>query len=88
MSWMFHVNLLHLFKICENASFLGKGLDSGSQKVQIPNDPHSIVETYSCDDAVKHCILGNSNDFQLHGLSETDLKWSVWDTIKFKHYSN
>ena len=74
---MFHVNLLHLFKICENASFLGKGLQSGSQKVQIPTDTHIIVETYSCDDAVKHCILGNSNDFQLHGLSETDLKWSV-----------
>ena len=74
---MFHVNLLHLFKICENASFLGKGLQSGSQKVQIPTDPHIIVETYSCGNAVKHCILGNSNDFQLHGLSETDLKWSV-----------
>ena len=77
MSGMFHVNLLHLYKICENASFLGKGLESGSQKVQIPTDPHSIVETHSCDNAVKHCMLGNSNDFQLHGLSETDLKWSV-----------
>ena len=74
---MFHVNLLHLRKICENASFLGKGLECGNQKVQIPTDPHSIVETHSCDDAVKHCMLDNSNDFQLHGLFETDLKWSV-----------
>ena len=61
----------------ENASFFGKGLESGNQNVQMPTNPRSIVETYSCDDAVKHCMLGNSNDFQLHGLSETDLKWSV-----------
>ena len=50
---MFNINLLHLCQICENASFFGKELENGSKRVQIPTDPRSIVETYSCDDAVK-----------------------------------
>ena len=61
----------------ENASFFGKGLESGNQNVQMPTNPRSIVETYSCDDAVKHCMLGNSSAFQSHGLSQVDLTWSV-----------
>ena len=61
----------------ENASFLGKGLVSGSQKVPMPTDPRSIAEMYSCDDAVKHCMLVNSSAFQSHGLSQVDLTWSV-----------
>ena len=32
-----------LCEICENASFLGKGLDNGSKRVQIPTDPRGIV---------------------------------------------
>ena len=77
MPLMFNINLLHLCKICENASFFGKGLENGNKRVQIPTDPRSIVETYSCYDAVKHCMLGNSNAFQSHGQSETDLTLSV-----------
>ena len=61
-----------LCEICENASFLGKGLDNGSKRVQIPTDPRGIVERYSCDDEAKDCMLGNSDAFQSHGLSETD----------------
>ena len=74
---MFNINLLHLCKIFENASFFGKGLENGNKRVQIPTDPRSIVETYSCDDAVKHCMLGNSNAFRSHGQPETDLALSV-----------
>ena len=101
MIYIFGVFLLFLSFVCwspyfpgclasqsvenENASFLGKGLESGSQKVQMPTTPRSIVETYSCDDAVKHCMLGNSSAFQSHGLSQIDLTWSVCDTMKLKH---
>ena len=93
MIYIFGVFLLFLSFVCwspyfpgclasqsvenENASFLGKGLESGSQKVQMPTTPRSIVETYACDDAVKHCMLSNSSAFQSHGLSQVDLTWSV-----------
>ena len=58
--------------ICENASFSGMGLENGSKRVQILADPRDIVETYSCDDAAKDCMLGNCNACQSHGLSQTD----------------
>ena len=58
--------------ICENASFLVKGLDNGSKRVQIPTDPRGIAERYSCHDEAKDCTLGNCNACQSHGLSETD----------------
>ena len=51
---------------------LGKGLDNGSKRVQIPTDPRGIVERYSCDDETKDCMLSNCDACQSHGLSETD----------------
>ena len=61
-----------LCEICENASLLGKGLDNGSKRVQIPTDSRGIVDRYSCDDEAKDCMLGNCDACQPHGLSETD----------------
>ena len=40
--------------------------------MQIPTDPHGIVETYSCNDDAKDCMMGNCGAFQSPGLSETD----------------
>ena len=76
---MFNINLLHLCEICENASFFGKELENGSKRVQIPTDPRSIVETYSCDDAVKHCIG------QLQCLPITCSVSNRLDVISAKH---
>ena len=61
-----------LCEICENASFLGKGLDNGSKRVQIPTNLRGIVERYSCHDEAKDCMLDNCSACQSHGLSETD----------------
>ena len=35
---------LCLCEICENASFLGKGLDNGSKRVQITTDPVVLLK--------------------------------------------
>ena len=51
-------------EIYENASLLGKVLDNGSKRVQIPTYPRGIVETYSCDDEAKDCMLGNCDACQ------------------------
>ena len=64
---------LCLYEICvRNVSFLFKEPENVSKRVQIPTDPSDIVETYSCNDVVKGCMLGNCNACQSHGLSETD----------------
>ena len=54
---MFNINLLHLCKICENASFFGKRIENGSKRVQIPTDPRSIVETPSNSTIAKRGYL-------------------------------
>ena len=58
--------------ICKTASLLGKALENGNKRVQIPFDPRGIVEMYFCNDVAKDCMLGNYNACQSHGLPETD----------------
>ena len=53
-----------LCEIYENTSLFGKGLDNGSKRVEIPTDPHGVVERYSCDDEAKDCMLGNCDACQ------------------------
>ena len=75
-----------LCEICENAVFvalaLNKFLKIGSE---VPKDPHSIVETYSCDSSQKDCMSSDCDECYFTGICQgdfkennEDVKYSCW----------
>ena len=60
-----------LCEICENASLLAKGIKSSCKKV-IPDDPHSIVETYVCVSDDRECMLSDCEGCSMHTIVEND----------------
>ena len=63
-----------LCEICENTSLMGKGLNNAGTSKEVPVDPHSLVEKYSCDSESRQCMLNSCDEFRHHGLTVNDVE--------------
>ena len=63
-----------LHEICENTSLLGKGLNNAYKSNNVPFDPHSIVEKYSCDSESRECMLNSCDECKHHRLTMDDVE--------------
>ena len=61
-------------EICENTSLLDKGLYNACKSKDVPFDPHSIVEEYSCDSESRECILNLRDECKHHVLTVDDVE--------------
>ena len=61
-------------EICENTSLLGKGLNNACKSKDVPFDPHSIVEKYSCYSESRECMLNSCGECKHHGLTVDDVE--------------
>ena len=59
---------------CVNTSLLGKGLNNVCRSKDVPFDPHSIVEKYSCDSESRECMLNSCDECKHHGLTINDVE--------------
>ena len=76
--YIFNKNVPHnacLCEICENTVLLSKGISSIAS-VQIPTDPHTIVEHYSCDSSLTECMQSRCDKCKNHGLNPTNFESS------------
>ena len=74
--YIFNKNIPHnssLCKICENAVLLAKGVSSIAP-VNIPTDPHTIVEHHSCDSNLPDCMQSRCDECKNHGLDQADFE--------------
>ena len=63
--YTYNINIPHascLCEICENSSLLTKRLNKLKRKFKkrLPNNPHDLVEKFSCDSDTAVCMLENS----------------------------
>ena len=65
---------IYLCEICENTSWLGKGLNNACKSKDVSFDPHSIVEKYSCDLESKECMLNSCDECKHLGLTVDDVE--------------
>ena len=64
----------YLCEICENTSLLGKGLNNACKLKDVPSDPHSFVEKYSCDSESRECMFNSHGESKNHGLTVDDVE--------------
>ena len=62
-----------LCEICENTVLLSKGI-ARTFPSNIPTDPHTIAEHYSCNSGNAKCMLGLCDKCSDHGLKPEDLE--------------
>ena len=62
-----------LCEICENTVLLSKGIASAFSS-NIPTDPHTIAEHYSCDSDAAEYWLGQCDKCNGHGLRPEDFE--------------
>ena len=63
----------YLCQICENTVLLSKGI-SRVFSSNIPTDPHTIADHYSCDSDAAESMLGQCNECDDHGLKPEDFE--------------
>ena len=68
--YAYNINILHascLREICENSSLLTKGLNKLKRKFEerLPNNPHDLVEKFSCDSDKVECMLEKTAKIQV-----------------------
>ena len=68
--YVYNINILHascLREICENSSLLTKGLNKLKRKFEerLPNNPHDLVEKFSCDSDKVECMLEKTAKIQV-----------------------
>ena len=62
-----------LCEICENTVLLSKGI-ARIFSFNIPTDPHTIAEHYSCDSDAVECMLGQCDECNDHRLKPEDFE--------------
>ena len=62
-----------LCEICENTVLLSKGIARAFPS-NIPTNPHTIAEHYSCDSDAAECMLGQCDECNDHGLKPEDFE--------------
>ena len=81
-----------LCKICENTVVFMQGLNKSLPKeLNVPSNPHDIVEKFSCDSNNQHCVNSECNNCKLpekiaeSGAFEThDIKLDEWRQVDCK----
>ena len=63
-----------LCEICKNTSLLGKGLNNAFKLKDVPSEPNSFVEKYSCDSELREYMLNSCDECKDHGLSVDDIE--------------
>ena len=63
-----------LCEIYENTSLLGKRLNNVCKSKDVPFEPHSIVEKYSCYSESRECMLNSCDERKHHGLTMDDVE--------------
>ena len=61
-------------EVCKNTSLLSKGLNNAFKLKDVPSDPDSFVEKYSCDSELRECMLNSCDELKHHGLSVDDIE--------------